>query len=791
MQYLSRVLIYGAKLLLSAGSITERGKMIQAEERNSLSFMKGIEEGKDFNLDVLKSIFRSAPVGMALVKDRIILEINDMICNMTGYSREEMLGRDSRFLYPSDEEYDFVGREKVRLVHNTGIGSVESKWMKKDGTIFDIALTSSAIDRNDLAKGFTITAIDISARKLAEKKIDEQDRILRQMADTLPGILYQFYVKKSGDVGFHFISSKSREIFGLRNDLPDFFPRFLAHIPEEYHGDFLKSISRSAGSITKWSYVWPFVKDTGETVWVKGISNPSVLNDEIIFDGVVLDITDRIEIEKALKENEVKYRNLVELAVDGILLGSPDFIIMEVNSSMESITGRSRDNLVGTNYAELFTKEALKAKPLMTDLLARGETVITEREITRPDGSVILAEIHSRKMPDGSYQSIFRDITESRKLIENMQRALKLESLATLAGGIAHDFNNILAGISGYIDLARSCIDNRLESAAYLDKSLMIFDRAKEITARLMTFARGGEPVIKPGNLESLLRNCADSAMKGSDINYSFSIDDRLWQCMFDSSQIGQVVYAIVTNAREFSGPDSEINIRAGNCEIDEDAGYSLKPGRYVQVVISDTGTGISPEVMQHIFDPFFTTKNTGNGLGLATSYSIIVKHGGTIEAESKPGRGSTFYFYLPAAPEIAASDFPDRDYQHRGSGTAIIMDDEKFILEITSEMLRGMGYDVIEATDGSTVLNLISDEKKHAGLRFIILDLTVPGGMGGIDTVAAVRKKNISLPVFAASGYSNNPVMASPARYGFTASINKPFRISDLSELLNRHVHP
>jgi len=739
--------------------------------------------------DKLKSLFLAAPIGIGIVVNRNILDVNNMICEISGYSRSELIGKNALFLYPTVEEYSLVGSEQAKQVSASGVARAESRWRRKDGRIIDVLLTSAPVDRNDLSMGYTITVIDITEKNRAEKKILEQSRILRQMASTLPGILFQFYATKDGNFGFNYISERAGEIFGIDNRLDTFFKKFVAHIPAGYQPGFIQSIKDAVDNVTPWSYVWPFVHDSGKTLWLQGDSNPAATGDRIIFDGVALDITNLIESQKALRESEERYRNLVEMAVDGIVLGSHEMIIMEINSSMEAMTGRSKKDITGRHFSELFTPETLEKTPLKIEQLRKGETVISERAIIRPDNTEILTEIHSRIMPDGSYQSIFRDITESRKLMDKIQKARNLESLGTLAGGLAHDFNNMLAGIIGYIDLARECaVRKSPDCGSYLDKAALISERGKNLTARLMTFARGGDPVLRRGRLEPVIRDYTSSVMKGSDIKLSFGIEDGLWECMFDSVQIGQVLYALTANAREFSPPGSEIRVWAENSLITGGPGIQVRPGRYVRISVTDMGPGIDPLSISHIFDPFYTTKYTGNGLGLSAAYSIVSRHGGMLDVESVPGKGSTFFFYIPADEESAGERPEGKKMMHRGSGRALIMDDESFIREILSHMLSGMGYEVVTAADGTEVLRLLAEQTGSDKFSFVILDLIIPGGMGGRETVEAIRKMNLTIPVFAASGYSGDPVMGAPDKFGFTDSLRKPFSMNDLSDLLNRH---
>jgi len=729
----------------------------------------------------LRSIFLAAPVGIGMVCNRVILEANDTLCRMTGYSKAELIGKNSSFLYPTMDEYNLVGEEKYRQIRKTGTGTVETRWLKKDGTIIDIILSSSAIDRENFSKGVTFTALDITERKKTEKALAESELKYRELVElAVDGIML------ADQNGFITAANSSSEVI-LEKKQTEYIGKHISTLftPENIRDhplrlDILRSgkIGISERDISK--------KDGT----IARVEIHSKMMPDGSYQAIFQDITERKKNEQALAASEAKYRELVELAVDGIVSGSNDGLILSLNTQMEKMTGRKREELIGLHIRELFTDESLKKRPLQFEQLKEGDTVINERALKRNDSITIIVETHSKMMPDGTFQSIFRDVTEKQKLAEGLQRAQKLDSLATLAGGIAHDFNNMLGGMLGYIDLARNYSKRVEDTAEYLDKAMTVFDRAKNLTGQLMTFARGGDPSLKIENLTPILKEFSSSALSGSAIRYSYSIQEDLWHTRADRNQIGQVIYNLVTNAREFMNPEGEIHISAHNITREKNTPGQLKPGKYIKVEISDSGTGIPADLLPHIFDPFFTTKKKGNGLGLSTSYSIILRHGGTLDVESVYGKGSRFWFYLPAvSPESEDISLPE-SAAHKGSGLVLIMDDEYFIREIISQMLEHMGYKTFQAACGNELLDLFKSHKDNPELKLIILDLTIPGGMGGKETVAEIRKLDMKIPVIASSGYSSDMVMSDPESYGFSDSIRKPFTVNELSVLLNRHLN-
>jgi nitrogen-specific signal transduction histidine kinase/CheY-like chemotaxis protein len=348
---------------------------------------------------------------------------------------------------------------------------------------------------------------------------------------------------------------------------------------------------------------------------------------------------------------------------------------------------------------------------------------------------------------------VFRDMTEKQMLQDAMQRSDKLDSLGVLAGGIAHDFNNLLGGIFGYIDMARHVSQADSQAAKYLDKASLVFNRAKDLTQRLLTFSKGGAPVLKTGQLGPLVKESAAFALSGSKISCEYHIANDLWPCDFDENQIAQVVDNIVINAQQAMPMGGTIVISGINAVLHAGEVPGLRAGNFVKVSVADTGVGIPRDLLKRIFDPFF-------------------------------------HVLLPASQKAADQGLALFAQEHKGNGTVLVMDDEDFMREIIGMMLKEMGYAVLEARNGEEALRLCVDaHKKTMGFGAAVLDLTIPGGMGGKETIVEMRKICPDMPVFASSGFSEDPVMSNPADYGFTASIRKPYRKDELADLLERYL--
>jgi len=385
---------------------------------------------------------------------------------------------------------------------------------------------------------------------------------------------------------------------------------------------------------------------------------------------------------------------------------------------------------------------------------------------------------------------VFRDMTREQKIHEILQNADKLQSIGVLAGGIAHDFNNLLSGIFCNIEVARVSLrqGETDKAAARLGSALDVFSRAKDLTRQLLTFARGGKPVQKTMSIEPILRRSPTFMLSGSNVSCELHLQPDLWLCYIDENQIAQVVDNIVLNARQAMPQGGRITIMAENLPA---GSTGLLAGDMVRVSIRDTGPGIDPKLRSRIFDPFFTTKMAGNGLGLSMVYSIMKRHGGLVDLESKMGVGSAFFLYLPRAKEdqkavIKTVAAGSGLVTPRGEGRVLVMDDEQFIRSIWSELLGGCGFSVTCASDGDEAIEIFRaarDENKPFVL--VLLDLTIPGGKGGCETIAELRNIDPEICAVAASGYSHDPVMSHPAEYGFSACLVKPFKLEEVFEAI------
>ncbi len=383
---------------------------------------------------------------------------------------------------------------------------------------------------------------------------------------------------------------------------------------------------------------------------------------------------------------------------------------------------------------------------------------------------------------------VFRDITEKKMLVEEMQKAAKLDSLGVLAGGIAHDFNNILTAIMGNVSLALITIENRKEIEGLLQSAENACHRAKDLTHQLLTFSKGGMPVTETVSLNELIASSAEFALTGSNVRPEVLIADSLPPANIDAGQINQVMHNLMINAMESMPEGGIVTVRGDLARVAKSSGLPLPEGEYVRISVQDRGVGIPRELLTRIFDPYFTTKQRGSGLGLATCYSIIRKHGGHITVESELGKGSMFHFYLPASSAaVAPRKVEPAPRITPGSGTILLMDDEEAICSTVGQMLTLLGYQVVFAHNGSEAVSRYRDALAAAKpFDAVILDLTIPGGMGGKEAVQYLLELDPGVKAIVSSGYSENPVMSDYFRYGFRGVLSKPYDVQQMSRVLH-----
>ena len=383
---------------------------------------------------------------------------------------------------------------------------------------------------------------------------------------------------------------------------------------------------------------------------------------------------------------------------------------------------------------------------------------------------------------------VFRDISRSQILEEELIKVKKIESVGILAGGIAHDFNNLLTGITTYLFMAKASAAGNKETCSMIMEAEKAAFKATTLTKQLLSFAKGGPSVKETVSLKQLILDTVGFCLSGSNVDYRIDIPNGLWPVEVDRGQIDQVLNNLLLNAAQAMPGGGTVTIQGENYlhettkqASDSPKVASLGQGKYVKISVIDEGIGISYEEQDRIFDPYFTTKKGGTGLGLTTAFSIIKRHGGHLSMESAPGRGSIFTFYLPASNKTEAKKDDEQHPMGKGSGKILIMDDDVIVRTVMETLLKKAGYSPVGVSGGTQTLEIYAEAlSQKEPFLITIMDLTIPGGMGGRETVRKLREIDPQAKVIAFSGYSNDPIFSNYEKHGFDGVLAKPFSIHE-----------
>ncbi len=802
---------------------------------------KAAKAQRAHRLEVLDSIFRAVPTGIGLVRNRVIVQANDRLCEMVGYAPDELLNQNARMLYPTREEFEWVGREKYDQISRMGTGTVETRWQRKDGRIIDVLLSSTPLDLGDMARGVTFTALDITARKQAEKTVATQKSYLSILHDitlellnrrNLDDLLQALVVGATrltgtGD-GFAYIIDDETGELVVR--------AVCGHSFRNFKGFRLKPGQGLAGRVWQsgrtleiedyrnWEGRMPngFLDDLGAAICL-----PIKLRQEVLgvlglghFDSdrqfgplerealerltdlaaLGLDnarLNDSLQGELADKKNAEstlrRYEQMVTSSTDYMALLDRDYIHREVNAAYRAAVGRPRSEIIGRSAAEIYGREMFaKHYHSKVDRCLGGEEIHDKGWYDTPGlgRRYIDTFYYPSRGRDGDISGVVivgRDLTHLKKLEDQFLQSQRMEAVGTLAGGIAHDFNNLLMGIQGRASLMATEIDAGDPLQEHVEAIESYVRSAADLTSQLLGFAQGGKYEISPTDLNDLIRNhnrMFSRTRKELTVQGTYARD--LPAVEVDRGQIKQVLLNIYLNAWQAMPEGGAIYVETAEVTLDEEdlTMADLRPGRYAMISVKDTGVGMDDAVRQRVFEPFFTTRPMGHGtgLGLASAYGIVKNHGGAVDVSSEKGHGSAFRIYLPATRRPAKAKAPTDIRMQPGAGTVMLVDDEKMIIEVATAMLEKLGYDVLAAADGESALALY--RKEHARIDLVVLDMVMPG-MGGGETFDRLKAFDPGVKVLLSSGYSLDGQATEIIRRGCIGFIQKPFSLAQLSEKL------
>jgi PAS domain S-box-containing protein len=426
--------------------------------------------------------------------------------------------------------------------------------------------------------------------------------------------------------------------------------------------------------------------------------------------------------------------------------------------------------------------------------IEQGEPYQVEFLADTPDGDRWIRSTGMPEMEDGECLRIhgsIQDVTEQKTNEKHLQRMQKLESLGRLAGGIAHDFNNILMGFFASVGFAVDELDDQHPARAELEEAQAALDRAKRLTGQLLTFAKGGAPIKDHVSLDDLVERVVRFDLSGSDIRPVFDIDSDLWPAEADQGQLQQVFSNLAVNAREAMQESGNLYISMQNTVVASANDLQLPPGRYIRASVRDEGPGIPTDRIDRLFEPYYSTKEDGRGLGLATVYSVVNQHGGYIGVDSS-GDGAEFIIHLPASPHNSPEEPQSsareqvEDFDSVGRARVLVIDDEPAVRRACRRMLESMGHSVECVEDGADGIECyVAAIDDGTPFDLVITDLTIPGGMGGRETLQRLLEVAPSARVIASTGYTDDPVLANYADYGFVGIAPKPYTRDELEQVV------
>ncbi len=644
--------------------------------------------------------------------------------------------------------------------------------------------------------------LDVTKRREAEEARRQTEGQLEQILKGADCLLWRALVTGDPDtkIDWEIFAPPSALFHKIFGDRPGQSGRTLWTEPMVPEWDKIRKLSRRALRENLPEYEQEFhVVVPGHTFCVQEhVAITRLGPDRWNLVGVVVDITARRDAEMALAAEKERLSVTLGSMSEGVITIDARGRIVFINRAAADLVQWDAREAVGLQATEVCVLEngadARRTILPVAEVLERGgqaelppQTVIKgRRDRTRlVDGRLVpFADQTSRRV---GAVLVLRDITDRQQMEERLQNAAKMESVGILAGGIAHDFNNILTAILANLSLLQLDLEGMPEQSRMLDEAVRATKRASDLTLQLLTFAKGGDPVRTAVHLNEIVQEATDFARHGSGVKSQFEMPGNLWAANVDKAQISQVIQNLVINATQAMPHGGTLRISAVNEHVAAGFHPALAEGDYIRISVADTGEGIQRENLKRIFDPYFTTKPQGHGLGLATVFSIISRHQGHIEVTSAPGMGTTFTFWLPAATVSAAA--PERSAAFASAehgGRVLFMDDEEPIVRMAEKLLRRMGLQFESAADGKEAIARYRSAKESGHpFDLVIMDLTIPGGMGGKEAISVLRAYDPGVKAIVSSGYSSDLAMADFRMHGFRGMVAKPYDINSLATVI------
>jgi len=731
----------------------------------------------------------------SLDRNGVVTYISPAVERFSTYRVDELIGSTlERFIHPDDVQT--VLERTSRTIDGVGDpGFFDFRITEKDGTVRYARASITPDTRDDEVQGVLGVLFDITQEKESQEALRESEERWRSLFEN--SIEAVFTVDLEGSLtavndACVELSGVSREE-AIGSSFRDFMDIQEADTVYRAYNDLF-----TTGEPIK-NLTYTIKRKDGTIRKLESHVNTIRRGDRIVgFQGTVRDATDRIDAQAALAEEKERLTVTLRSIGEGVITTDMEGRIVLLNRISENLTGWSQEEASGKQLTEVFTVlDGKTRRPRINPVervLTKGDAateLARESILVSRDGAERIIADSAAPITDANDRTIgvvfvYRDITEKLRMEEELLKAQKLESIGTLAGGIAHDYNNLLTAILANISLMKLYVDESTKLYQRIAKAERATLNARDLTQQLLTFSQGGTPLKKSLQMESVVKNAVDLALRGTKTRSVLSFPEELVPVFADEGQIGQAVNNIIANADQSMPGGGIVTILAETLGVTPEDGLPLEPGEYLRISFQDEGTGITPENLPKIFDPYFSDKQGHSGMGLSISYSIVKNHDGHISVDSEPGRGSVFFIYLPTAPEQPLTEVPSYYGPLGGSGHILVMDDEEYVRDASSQMLIGLGYRTVTARDGREAIDLYELEmSRGAPFDVVIMDLTVKGGMGGIEATKLLLEKDPNARIIVSSGYSNDPIMSEYASHGFCDVIAKPYRIDDLGRKL------
>lgn len=772
--------------LNTIASVVQQHVSARLHERSAMEAEEKLRHLFDNSIDALLVV---EPEGHTIV------DANKQALLLAGHTREMLIGRSILALHAADDASDVVNM-LGRLKNSRGVQTLRSAHLLREGGRLIPVEVNARLVKIARQRRIIYEFRDITEERKAEVQLNASEELLRLIVEGTPDVF--FYVHNTKGI-FTYVSPSVEKITG--HDIKvwkDHYTRFVTDSPinEKVREYTERAITR--GETPPMYHAEVFHAD-GRRILLEIHEKPIFREGKVIgVQGVARDITEQQRWQRTILESEKKYRSLFNSVRDGIFQSDADGRITDINLAGAEILGyTSREEVTANNvrWPDLFVSDE-ERRTVIEKVRADGFLKVMEFAARRMTGDFIIMEGSATGVFDeegnlSGYDGTFRDITERKRLEEQLIQSQKMESIGLLAGGIAHDFNNILGGILGYASYLKTVVPAGDKIQPHLETIERSAIRAAELTSKLLAFARGGKYVVRPISINAVIDETI-RLLRGS-LDKSVTVEDHLAPDLpaieADAGQIQQVLMNLCVNARDAMPGGGRMSLASELVHPSHaflSSQTSVREVPYIRVSVSDTGMGIEKSILNKIFDPFFSTKEKGKGtgLGLATVYGIVKNHNGYIEVESEVGAGSRFILYFPSVAGEAIHVEDQMGEVAGGTETVLVVDDEDTIRSLVRDLLTERGYHVMEAAGGAEAVEVLKQHKNTIAL--VVLDMVMPE-MGGRETFIKLKSIKPDVRAILSTGYAEDERTRELLSMGVKEFVQKPYRASELASVIRR----